>query len=91
MGLYATDGSFRVTVVDGTTLTGIYAADGSYNVVQQDGTTLTGAIHPCGALNVFVNDGSFDQWYHPCGAWIVQVTPYANDCVDVTVVAGAFI
>lgn len=31
-GLYAADGSYNVTVVDGTAFVGVYAPDGSYNV-----------------------------------------------------------
>ena len=89
MPLYAADGSWNVTIVDGTTLTGIYAADGSINVVEVDGTTLTGLYAPCGAWNVFVSTGQ-DGIYHHCGALIVQETPFTQDCVDVTVVSGAF-
>ena len=90
MSLYAADGSFNVTVVDGTTLTGLYAADGSYNVVEQDGTTLTGLYHPCGAYNVVVTDGTHEGIYHPCGALNVQESPYTYDVTDVTVVSGTF-
>lgn len=45
-GLYAPDGSVRITVVPGTSYTGRYAADGSLNVVNEAGPL----IHPCGAL-----------------------------------------
>jgi len=54
MSLYNTDGSVRLTVVDGSTLTGLQALDGSYNVVINNGTTLTGRMHPCGAYNAVV-------------------------------------
>lgn len=90
MSLYAADGSFNVTVVDGTTLTGLYAANGSINVVERDGTTLTGLYHPCGAWNVVVSNGSTLGTYHPCGAFNVSVSPYQYNAVKVTVVSGSF-
>jgi Predicted xylanase/chitin deacetylase len=49
--LTAPDGSTRVTVVSGSTLTGLYAPDGSLYVVVDDSSG-TGAYHPCGALRV---------------------------------------
>jgi hypothetical protein len=50
MGHYAADGSWNVTVVDGTVNTGYYADDGSVNVVDASAETdNTGLSHPCGA------------------------------------------
>jgi hypothetical protein len=50
VGLYASDGSLRVTVVDGSTFTGLYAADGSINVVVVEATdTPISNQHVCGA------------------------------------------
>lgn len=51
IGIYAADGSMRVTVVDGTTVTGLYAADGSINIVVVEATdTPVCRYHECGAL-----------------------------------------
>lgn len=55
-GIYASDGSIRYTVVDGTTGTGLYAADGSVNVVVND-TTYSGLYHPCGAWRASTGTG----------------------------------
>lgn len=52
-GLYAADGSWNVTVVDGATRVGRYAADGSLNVTQQGaGSRPFGLFNKCGAMNV---------------------------------------
>jgi hypothetical protein len=69
---YTSGGSMRVTVVDGTALTGIMAADGSFNVVINDGTELTGIYHPCGAIQVVVATEAVTGIYHPCGALYVS-------------------
>src|SRR5687767_4986995 len=37
MGIYAPDGSYRVSVVDGSTVGGIYMPDGSYRVTVVNG------------------------------------------------------
>jgi hypothetical protein len=84
MALYAADGSFNVTVVDGTTLTGIYAADGSFNVYIVDGTTLTGLYHACGAYNVYISDGDIVSVVHPCGAMVMSQDPYVPGTVKAT-------
>ena len=89
MSLYAADGSFNVSVVDGTSITGLYAADGSINVVERDGTTITGLYHPCGAWNVVLSVGSTLGTYHPCGALNVSESPYLYNAVKVTVVSGS--
>lgn len=87
--IYAADGSFNVTVVSGTTLTGLYADNGSINVVQVDGNTLTGLYHPCGAWCVVVTTTQ-PGVYAPCGALNVSVSPYVSSSVRVTPVSGSF-
>lgn len=56
MGIYNSDGSIAVTIVDGTEWTGLYAADGSVNIVEDDATYI-GLYHPCGALRVNSSTG----------------------------------
>ena len=89
MSLYATDGSFNVTVVDGTDITGLYAADGSYNVVQVDGSEYTGLYAPCGAYNVQVYSEGQPAVHAPCGAYLISEEPYTVGTMHVTVVSGA--
>lgn len=51
VGVYAADGSLRITVVDGLSFTGLYASDGSINVVTVTANdTPVGLYDPCGAL-----------------------------------------
>lgn len=52
MALYSPDGSIRITITDGTQLTGTQAPDGSYYAVINDGTEYTGLRHPSGAFNI---------------------------------------
>jgi hypothetical protein len=87
-GLYAADGSFNVTVVDGTDWVGLYAADGSWNVIAVDGTEYVGVYDASGALNVYVSDGTYRGWYHPSGAWNVAESPYVTGVSKVTPVGG---
>jgi hypothetical protein len=47
-GFYASDGSVRVTLVDGVTYVGRYASDGSINVTLD--TAGFGIYHPSGAI-----------------------------------------
>lgn len=84
MSLYAADGSFNVTEVDGTTYTGKYAADGSYNVVIVDGLSYTGSQHKCGAFNVIEYVSGPPMAYHPCGAHVYSVSPYVEGTMKVT-------
>ena len=88
MGLYATDGSINVTVVDGLSYTGLYAANGSYNVVLQNGSVYTGLMNPCGAYNVIVSTSDTNRMA-PSGAFNVSTTPYVDGTMKVTVVAGS--
>ena len=89
-GLHAADGSWRVTVVSGTTNVGLMAHDGSVNVISSPGNTSVGAQHPCGALwvtlvsatspipNIRALDGSLN----------VSVSTYIPRTQYVTVVSG---
>jgi hypothetical protein len=58
MTFYASDGSWNVTVVDGTTRVGRFNANGSTNVVISDGTSGKGQFHPSGALRITFADGT---------------------------------
>ena len=67
-GVYAADGSFRVTVVDGNSYVGLYAPDGSYNVVVVgENDTPFGIYHASGALRGVVADGT-EALFAPNGA-----------------------
>lgn len=90
MGLYAADGSIRVTVVDGTVRTGLYAADGSWNVVLSDGVGFAGVYHPCGGYWVTVLTSGPAGIYATDGSLYVQETPYTySGGLRVTVVSGS--
>lgn len=51
-GLFDASGNMRITLVDGSTVTGLYAPDGSMNVVQTTAQkpNVGGVYHPCGAM-----------------------------------------
>lgn len=68
-GIYAPDGTFRTTTVNGLTRVGLYAADGSFNVVVDDASN-KGLFHPCGALRV--NSGSGVTNHDATGAYYVN-------------------
>lgn len=88
-GIYAADGSFNVTVVDGTSYTGVMAADGSYNVIKSPGNAEVGAYHPCGAYWVTLTDGSKTGYRAPDGSLYITDSPYTlNGAAKVTVVSG---
>lgn len=84
MGIYADDGSFNVTEVDGSTYTGLYSADGAYNVVVVDGSTYTGLYAPCGAYNVCSYVSGPVSIHHPCGAFMISESPYTEGTMKVT-------
>ena len=68
-GIYAADGSLRVTVVSGSTYTGLFAADGSYNVVIVNSTdTLISVYHACGAFRAVSPSSSSFGVISPNGA-----------------------
>jgi hypothetical protein len=88
MGLYAADGSWNVTVVDGTAVTGLYAADGSMNVAVSEGTSPVGLTHPCGARWVTVATSGVVGFYAPDGSMYVSETGTPEGAQKVTVVSG---
>jgi len=90
MSFYAADGSWNVTVVDGSTYTGLYAADGSVNVIKSPGGTYVGAFHPCGAWYVTTTTGGATSRQAPDGSLYVTNIgmPHTNQGQPVTVVSG---
>lgn len=90
MGFYADDGSWNLTVVDGSTYVGVYAADGSINVVDQTSSSdYVGMINPCGAYNVTLDSGTdYVGRVNPNGSLNVNTTTRANGSQLVTVVSG---
>lgn len=88
MAVYATDGSIRVTVVDGSTFTGAQAPDGSLYVVKR--TSEIGAYHPCGALLVTPIVANDPILHASDGSLKVSETPYYQTSQRVTVVSGSF-
>lgn len=66
-GVYAADGSMRVTLVLGTSYTGHYAPDGSVNVVKEDGPM----YHPCGAIRGVIPYGGRGL-HAPSGAFYLD-------------------
>jgi hypothetical protein len=92
MALYAEDGSFNITVVDGTSITGRYAADGSWNVVQADGVAPCGVNHPCGAMWVTVQPAERTGLHAPDGSYYIKETPYTySGGYRITVVGGVLV
>lgn len=90
-GLYASDGSLNVSVVDGSSLTGLYAVDGSINVVVAPGGSYVGAYHACGAWYVTVVTSGVVGYYAADGSMNVAESPYtATGAVRVTAVLGSF-
>lgn len=86
-GVYAADGSWRVTVVDGTAFVDLYAADGSLNVkVRSDET---GVYDQSGALLVTVRAAAGASIYASDGSLYVSESPYVHGSQRVTVVSGA--
>ena len=94
--LYADDGSVRVTVVTGTSITGLYAPDRSMNVIEGIPGVHRGLYHPCGAMLVKVNadsPGTSTSAYSPDGFRNISTPPFTNPisgAMRCTVVAGAF-
>lgn len=89
-GVYAADGSLRVTVVDGTTHVGVYAADGSINVKVSNGTTDHGFYHwASGAVLVTVRSVAGGSVYAADGSLYVSETPFVHGSQHVTAVSGS--
>jgi hypothetical protein len=90
MSAFAADGSWNVTVVDGSTYTGLHASDGSYNVIKSPGNAYVGATHPCGALYVTTSPGTLVPLRAPDGSLYVQnAGSFINSGQPVTVVSGS--
>lgn len=94
VGRYAGDGSWNITVVNGSVYTGLNAADGSLNVYQSASLNPIGQYAPCGAYNVTVAGTpvlAFNPRQAPNGSLNISVSPYTNGGQHVTVVAGALV
>lgn len=90
-GTYSADGSWRISVVDGSVRTGLYAADGSYNVVKAPGGVFVGVFHPCGAWWVTNDPGSGVPLRAPDGSlYVNSLDTLPGKGQRVTVVAGSF-
>lgn len=88
-GIYAADGSLRVTVVDGTTYVGTYASDGSLNVkIRSDEF---GYYDQSGAMLVTVRSVAGSSLYAPDGSIYVSASPYVYGSVRVTAVSGSLV
>lgn len=86
-GVHAQDGSFRVTVVDGSTYVGTYASDGSLNVkVRSDEI---GYYDQSGAMLVTVRSSAGAGIYAQDGSLYVSESPYVYGSQRVTVVSGS--
>jgi len=89
VGKFAANGSYNITVVDGSVYTGLYAADGSINVVKTDGSVYRGAYHPCGAWWVQLTPGTLVPIRAPDGSlYVNDASLYINSGQPVTVVSG---
>ena len=89
-GRYAADGSWRVTVVDGTSWVGVFAADGSLNVKVSNGTTDRGIYHwASGAILVTVRLTAGASLYAPDSSLYVSESPYVYGSRYVTAVSGS--
>ncbi len=86
-GVYAADGSLRVTVVDGTTHVGTYAPDGSLNVKVR--ASEFGYYHSSGAALVTVRSTPGSSVYASDGSLYVSASPYVYGSQRVTVVSGS--
>lgn len=91
MSLYAADGSWNVTVVDGSTRVGVQASDGSYNVVDASAETdPVGVYHASGALNVTPTTDPVDGRYAANGSLYVSESEADTGAQFITIVDGAF-
>lgn len=92
MSVYASNGTIRVSVVDGSTRTGLFAPDGSIYVVAAPGGSFVGSSHPCGALYVTaITPGTFVGTYAIDGSLnVVEASSSPDGAMPVTVVSGSF-
>lgn len=89
-GVYAQDGSLRVTVVDGSSHVGMYASDGSINVKKSNGSSDRGFYHwASGAVLVTVRSSAGGGVYAPDGSLYVSESPFVYGSQRVTVVSGS--
>lgn len=89
-GLYASDGSWNISVVSGSSTTGLYAADGSINVIASPGSSYVGAYHPCGALYVTVCASSPKAIRAADGSLNISYGTYYSETQKCTIVSGGF-
>lgn len=90
VGYYAANGSWNISIIDGTTITGIYATDGSMNCVEATGLVSVGLTHPCGARWVTLNNDSTPiGFYAPDGSMYVTDDGTKNGATKVTVISGS--
>lgn len=87
----AIDGSWNITVVAGSAITGLMAPNGSTNVFPATGASYVGRTHPCGAW--YVTRASAPAVggtpsTAPDGSLYVTTTPFTNQGRPVTVVSG---
>lgn len=89
-GIFASDGSWEVNVVAGSSYTGLFGTNGAINVISSPGNVYVGTYHPCGAL--YVTDCTQGQLtiYAKDGSLNVSVSPYQSGTQKVTVVSGSF-
>ena len=93
--LYADDGSVRVTVVTGTSITGLYAPDRSMNVIEGIPGVHRGLYHPCGAMLVNINSESSTTSipaYSKDGFRNIALPPFSNTLTGAmrcTIVSGS--
>jgi len=88
MSTRAADGSWNVSVVDGSSTSGLRAPDGSFYVVKSSGAS-NGSHHSSGAYWV-TPVSSPDIYYAKDGSINVSVSPYQAGTQPVTVVSGSF-
>lgn len=91
VGKFAGNGSWNVTVVDGSTNVGRCSADGSLNVILSPGGSYVGKYHPSGATYVTVSPGTLVNLEAPDGSMYVSISgaPSTNSGQPVTVVSGS--
>lgn len=90
-GLYATDGSWNIAVVDGTTYVGSTSVDGALNVFQSAVGGNIGSTAPSGARHVTVSTSPTVSVQANNGSMNISVSPYTNGGRHVTVVSGVLV
>lgn len=90
-GMYATDGSINIAVVNGATFVGSISVDGALNVFQSVVAGNIGSTAPCGARHVTISGAPTVSRQAPNGSWNISVSPYTNGGQRVTVVSGTLV